>query len=296
MPPTETRTSAIADTRAQPAQDLERPARDRRARHAGRLARPRAARERSGPRSVVVLIAMRPSRPRRSGEVGDRVDLLVAQVGRDLHEQRHAQPEPTELLLHAVDERLERLRRLQRPQPRRVRRAHVEHEVVRERRDAADASRGSRPRRPRRARPSTCRRSPRRSCSAAAASRAATASAPRVGEAHPVQERARLAGSARCAGRSLPGCRCAVTVPISTKPNPIAPSPSNHVASLSTPAATPSGLGEDRGRAPRRAAPDRARRAAVAARGRERDPSSAAARPWARSGSIRARTRRKRRR
>ena len=124
-------------------------------------------------------------------EVGDGVDLGVAEVRRDLHEQRHAQPERAELLLHAVHERLERVGRLQRPQPRGVGRAHVEREVVRVGREAADAravvGRGVVDRRRLRlADVDADDRAPRPGQPRGDRIRAA------VGEPHPVQERARL--------------------------------------------------------------------------------------------------------
>jgi hypothetical protein len=44
-------------------------------------------------------------------------------------------------------------------------------------------------------------------------------------------------------GLSLPGCGLGVSVPISIKPKPKAESSSNSIASLSKPAARPTGLG-----------------------------------------------------
>ena len=52
---------------------------------------------------------------------------------------------------------------------------------------------------------------------------------------------ARSRGSRHTRGRGFPGCATAVIVPTSTNPNPRLPSPSNAVACLSRPAATPSG-------------------------------------------------------
>src|SRR3569833_1435423 len=74
------------------------------------------------------------------------------------------------------------------------------------------------------------------------ASRSAAARAPWL--MNPIRMlSARSLGRRNSRGRGLPGCARAVTVPISTKPKPNAPSASYASASLSNPAARPSGLG-----------------------------------------------------
>ena len=73
--------------------------------------------------------------------------------------------------------------------------------------------------------------------------RAATADAPGLGK--PIRlSSARSRSTRKTRGGGLPGCGWAVTVPTSTKPKPSRPSPSKQLASLSSPAATPSGLGK----------------------------------------------------
>ena len=93
---------------------------------------------------------------------------------------------------------------------------------------------GCRPRRARRAH-RACRL---RRCAAAAAAPALL---------KPIRfTTARSAGSRNIRGRGLPGCARAVTVPTSTNAKPSAPSASAPRASLSNPAASPSGPGRSR--------------------------------------------------
>ena len=73
-------------------------------------------------------------------------------------------------------------------------------------------------------------------------SRAAAARAPAL--LNPIRlTSARSALSRNIRGGGFPGWACAVTVPTSTNPNPSAPSPRVARASLSNPAASPSGPG-----------------------------------------------------
>jgi hypothetical protein len=81
---------------------------------------------------------------------------------------------------------------------------------------------------------------------------------------------ARSAVSRNILGLSLPGCARAVTVPTSTNPNPSAPSPRVARASLSNPAASPTGPGNSR---------PSARTRSTGSRGPSQRPSTPAAGP-----------------
>ena len=92
MPPTPIRVRSVADPGAQ--QPQRPPAtrsfsgRPRQPAGADRLDR-RRRRWRRPSRLIVVLVAMMPSRPSASGEVGDGEHVVVGEVGGDLDQQRH---------------------------------------------------------------------------------------------------------------------------------------------------------------------------------------------------------------
>ena len=92
----------------------------------------------------MVFVAMIPSRRELERQVGDRVDVLVGEVGGDLHQHRALEAEVGELLPDGGDEPAQRLDRLQVAQAGRVGRGDVEHEVVGVRGEPAHGARGSR--------------------------------------------------------------------------------------------------------------------------------------------------------
>ena len=107
------------------------------------------------------------------------------------------------------------------------------------------------------------------------ASRRATASAPEL--LNPMRfSSARSLGRRKSRGCGLPACGSAVTVPTSTKPKPSAPSALNRRASLSKPAASPTGF---RKRIPQRRTSSAGSRTSNAARRAARCAGSAAAAP-----------------
>ena len=182
-------------------------------------------------------------------QVGDVEQVLVREVGGDLHQQRQVPVgDRVRAPSYGVQQRPEPRGRLQVAQPGGVRRADVDHQVVGVRREQAGALLVVGDRLVLGDRPWSCRcsrRRPRRgACArAASASRRATTSAPSL--LKPIRfTTARSAGSRNSRGRGLPGCGSPVTVPTSTNANPSAASASMPTAFLSKPAASPSGPGK----------------------------------------------------
>ena len=185
-----------------------------------------------------------PSMPEASATAAMSARSGLAEIGRDLDEQRRCAPASPRAPRPARAAALERVARLQLAQPRRVRRRHVDHEIIGNRgaaphaldvvghRVGAVAVRADID--PDDARPA-----------GAAPRRRSTARRGRAVEAEPVDQRA-VGSRRKTRGRGLPGCGRGVTVPISTKPKPEPQQRSGTRASLSKPAAMPIGFGKSR--------------------------------------------------
>ncbi len=201
----------------------------------------------------------------RAGEVGDREDVVVAEVGGDLDQQRDpALGDRVGRPAYVLEQRPELLDGLQVAQPRGVRRAHVDHEVVGVRRQQPGAllvvgehrglvvvrhDLGLADVHPQHhVDPSLVDALGRRSVAGRAvdadpsqrwaASRRATTSAPSL--LKPIRLiTARSSGRRNSRGVGFPGWPSPVTVPISTWPKPSAASASTPTAFLSKPGSQP---------------------------------------------------------